>query len=186
MPWTAVNDFFQGRPERSYVALVRFLINSTVGVLGIFDVATGWGFPAHEEDLGQTLGVLGLPDTPYLVLPIFGPSNPRDALGMIGDYYLDPVNIIARNNDGNDTWIPSIRSGVTALDSRARNDQIINDLKRQSTDFYATVRSVYRQRRDAQIKNRGEDPSNYPGPKLVVEPAGAHPYRPPATTLSRN
>jgi phospholipid-binding lipoprotein MlaA len=179
LPWTAINDFFQGKPDRSYMALARFSINTTVGVLGIFDVATGWGFPAHEEDLGQTLGVMGLPDSPYLMLPVFGPSNPRDAIGLVADFYLDPVNLAARHYDGNDTWIPTIRSGATALDMRARNDQLISDLRKQSADFYATVRSVYRQRRAAQIENRGEDSSNYPGPKLMVEPAGANPLQPP-------
>jgi phospholipid-binding lipoprotein MlaA len=167
MPWTAINDFFQGRPDRSYVALARFVINSTVGVLGIFDVATGWGFPIHEEDMGQTLSVMGVPEGPYLVLPIFGPSNPRDAIGLVGDAYLDPLNIVARNNDAD--WVPIARGGVTAIDSRARNDQVITDLKRQSADFYATVRSVYRQRRNAQIQNRGEESSD-PGPRLIQTP----------------
>lgn len=168
MPWSAINDFFQGQPERSYVALARFAINSTVGVLGVFDVATGMGYPAHEEDMGQTLAIFGIPDGPYLVLPIFGPSNPRDVIGLAGDFYLDPVNIVGTNSV--DPWVPTVRSGVTTLDSRNRNNQIIADLQKQSTDFYATVRSIYRQRRDAQIKNRGEDPANYPGPKLTVEP----------------
>jgi len=172
MPWTAINDFFQGRPERSYQAVMRFLINSTVGILGIFDVATGWGFPQHDEDAGQTFAVMGAPEGPYLMLPIFGPSNPRDAFGLVVDFLADPVNIVGRNND-----IPAstIRGVTTAVDNRNRNAAVIEDLEKRSTDFYATVRSVYRQRRDAQIQNRGED-SNYPGPRLSVEPAGRHPF----------
>lgn len=168
MPWTAVNDFFQGRPERSYAALMRFLINSTVGILGVFDVATGWGYPLHEEDAGQTFAVMGAPEGPYLMLPIFGPSNPRDAFGLVVDTLADPVNIVARNNT--DAPVATIRGGVTAVDSRNRNKEVIEDLRKRSTDFYATIRSVYRQRRDAQIQNRGED-SNYPGPRLSVGPA---------------
>lgn len=177
MPWTAVNDFFQGRPERSYAALMRFLINSTVGILGVFDVASGWGFPAHEEDAGQTFAVMGVPEGPYLMLPIFGPSNPRDAFGTVVDYLADPVNVVANNNTDRD-WVPTVRGGATAVDNRNRNKEVIEDLRKRSTDFYATVRSVYRQRRDAQIKNSGED-SNYPGPRLSVEPAGTWTNNPP-------
>jgi phospholipid-binding lipoprotein MlaA len=176
MPWTAVNDFFQGQPERSYVALMRFLINSTVGILGVFDVATGWGYPAHEEDAGQTFASWGAPEGPYIMLPIFGPSNPRDAFGLVVDTLADPVNIIAGNST--DAPVSAIRGGTTAVDNRNRNKEVIDDLRKRSTDFYATVRSVYRQRRDAQIQNRGED-SNYPGPRLSVEPAGAWTNNPP-------
>ena len=82
LPWTAVNDFFQGRPDRVYVALARFVINSTVGVLGLFDPATSMGFPHHDEDSGQTFAAMGAPEGPYIMLPIFGPSNPRDAFGL--------------------------------------------------------------------------------------------------------
>jgi phospholipid-binding lipoprotein MlaA len=175
LPWTAINDFFQGKPERSYTAVTRFVINSTVGILGVFDVATGWGFPQHDEDSGQTFAVMGAPEGPYLMLPIFGPSNPRDAFGLVVDYFVDPVNIIGRNND---IPVSTIRGGVTAVDNRNRNGAVIDDLQKRSTDFYATVRSIYRQRRDAQIQNRGED-SNYPGPRLSVEPAGAWTLNPP-------
>jgi phospholipid-binding lipoprotein MlaA len=176
LPWTAINDFFQGRPERTYMAAARFVINSTVGVLGLFDVATGWGYPHHDEDSGQTFAVMGAPEGPYLMLPIFGPSNPRDALGLVVDNFVDPVNIIGRNNGIE--HISTIRGGVTAVDNRNRNAAVIDDLQKRSTDFYATVRSIYRQRRDAQIQNRGEE-SNYPGPRLSVEPAGAWTLNPP-------
>lgn len=175
LPWTAINDFFQGRPERTYQAFMRFVINSTVGILGVFDVATAWGYPHHDEDAGQTFSVMGAPEGPYLMLPIFGPSNPRDAFGLVVDYLVDPVNIIGRNND---LPVSTVRGGVTAIDNRNRNAAVIDDLQKRSTDFYATVRSIYRQRRDAQIQNRGED-SNYPGPRLSVEPAGAWTLNPP-------
>jgi len=176
LPWTAVNDFFQGRPDRVYQAVARFVINSTVGILGLFDVATGWGFPHHDEDSGQTFATMGAPEGPYLMLPIFGPSNPRDAFGLVVDYLVDPVNIVGRNNGIEN--VSTIRGATTAIDNRNRNGQVIEDLEKRSTDFYATVRSVYRQRRDAQIQNRGED-SNYPGPRLSYEPAGAWTLNPP-------
>ncbi len=184
LPWTAINDFFQGNMPRAGEALARFAVNTTVGVAGIFDVATGWGLPQHDEDLGQTLAVMGIPDGPYLVLPIFGPSNPRDALGMAGDIYLDPVNVLATNKQENIhfppynhdrlTWVPTARGFGEAVDSRARNGQAIDDLKKQSMDFYATVRSIYRQRRDAEIHNRGEPESTYPQPRLTETPDGKH------------
>jgi len=181
LPWSAINDFFQGRIERMYQAVARFAINSTVGILGIFDVATGWGFPQHEEDAGQTFATWGAPEGPYLMLPVFGPSNPRDTFGLAVDFLADPVNIVGRNNGVEQT--STIRGGLTAIDNRNRNGAVIEDLQKRSTDFYATVRSVYRQRRDAQIQNRGED-SNYPGPRLSVEPAGKHPFV-PATPASQ-
>lgn len=175
-PWTAINDLLQGQPNRSGQALSRFVINSTVGVAGVFDVATGWGFPGHEEDLGQTLAAWGLPEGPYIMLPVFGPSNPRDTVGLAGDFYLDPVNWIARTHDDTE-WAPTARGVVTAVDNRNRNDQVISDLQKQSTDFYATVRSIYRQRRDAQIKNRGEDGGNTP-PRISLAPDVVSPQVP--------
>ena len=89
---------FQGQMRRAYMASARFAINTTVGVAGIFDVATKWGFPKHEEDLGQTLAVWGAPEGPYLMLPVFGPSNPRDAVGLAGSFFLDPVNMVVTND----------------------------------------------------------------------------------------
>ena len=190
-PWTAINDFLQGNPERAGEALARFAINTTVGVAGLFDVATGWGFPEHSEDLGQTMAVMGAPEGPYLVLPFFGPSNPRDAIGMAGDFFLDPVNIVVTNTSVPKhvhpfsphhqrlTWFPSARVFADGVDERNRYDQALRDLEKQSIDFYATIRSVYRQRRDAQIHNRGEGEETYPRPKMSVAPAGAHPYIPP-------
>ncbi len=175
LPWTAINDLLQGNPNRAGVAATRFAINSTLGVAGFFDVATDWGFPQHDEDLGQTLAVWGVPEGFYLVLPIFGPSNPRDAVGMVGDWYLDPVNIIVTNNFANHhprdpdaeeyKWFPTARGGLEALDQQARNGQAMDELKKQSMDFYATIRSVVRQRRQALIDNRGESDSLYPGPR---------------------
>lgn len=163
LPWTAVNDVFQGQMERAYVAAVRFLINSTVGVVGLFDVATGWGFPHHEEDAGQTFAVWGAPDSPYLMLPVFGPSNPRDTAGLVTDWLADPVNILLRNNwDG---YGSVARSATSGIDTRERNIETIADLEKNSVDFYATIRSVYRQRRAAEIRNGGSG-SNAPAPSL--------------------
>jgi phospholipid-binding lipoprotein MlaA len=163
LPWTAVNDFFQGEMKRAYEASARFVINSTVGVVGLFDVATDWGFPHHEEDAGQTFAVWGAPGDPYLMLPVLGPSNPRDAAGVVVGLLADPVNIAFRHWGAD---IPGIARGVvTGIDERERNLETIADLQRNSVDFYATIRSVSRQRRDAEIRN-GAPSSNYPAPSL--------------------
>jgi phospholipid-binding lipoprotein MlaA len=184
-PWTAINDALQGHFNRAGQATARFAINSTIGVGGLFDVATGWGLPEHTEDFGQTLAVWGLGEGPYLMLPVVGPSNPRDAVGTAFDWYADPVNVFVTNyvpgnyhprdpNHSEYTWFTTARGFMDAVDNQARNGQAIEDLKRQSMDFYATVRSVYRQRRAAQIQNRGETENGSGGP-LGGNPSGTKP-----------
>jgi phospholipid-binding lipoprotein MlaA len=186
LPWTAVNDLLQGNGRRAYVAAARFTINTTVGVAGLFDVATKWGFPHHDEDLGQTFGAWGAGEGPYLMLPLFGPSNVRDAVGLVGDFFLDPVNIVVTDrppgsgNEGRLRWFPTARGGLEGIDLRARNMQVLSDLEKQSIDFYATIRSVYRQRRAAQIQNRGEDPATSPAPRMSGEPGKTTYVVPPA------
>jgi phospholipid-binding lipoprotein MlaA len=162
LPWTAVNDLFQGETDRAYEAGARFVINTTVGVVGLFDAATDWGFPHHEEDAGQTFAVWGVTGDPYLVLPVLGPSNPRDAVGFVTGLYADPVNIAFRHWGGE---IPGItRTILGGIDSRERNIETLADLERNSVDFYATIRSIYRQRREAEIRNGA--PAPYPAPSV--------------------
>jgi phospholipid-binding lipoprotein MlaA len=151
-PWTAVNDIAQGQPERFGNSVARFFINSLLGFFGTFDPAARLGFPAHEEDAGQTFGAWGAGDGPYIVLPVVGPSNLRDTLGFAVDSFLDPVNYIARRGDAD--WVGPTRSAASGIDARHRNAQQIDDLRRQSTDFYATIRRVYTERRRAAIANR--------------------------------
>jgi phospholipid-binding lipoprotein MlaA len=169
-PWTAINDFFQGNPDRAGSALARFAINSTVGILGMFDPATDMGYPAHEEDAGQTIGVIGvLSDQPYLMLPILGPSSPRDLIGTVLDAFLDPFNFIARKRDA-DTFFPTGRGIASGVDARHRTLEATNDLERNSVDYYATVRSIYRQRRNAAIRN-GAPSNDFPGPAITQQSA---------------
>jgi len=159
LPWTAVNDVFQGEMKRAYEASARFVINSTVGVVGLFDVATDWGFPHHEEDAGQTFAVWGAPGDPYLMLPVLGPSNPRDAAGTAVGWFADPVNLVFGSG------FALGRGLAGGVDTRERNIETLADLERNSVDFYATIRSVYRQRRDSEIRN-GAPGSTYPAPSL--------------------
>jgi phospholipid-binding lipoprotein MlaA len=147
-PVILANDLFQGEMDRANTTVMRFLINSTVGVAGIWDVATDWGYPYHTEDFGQTLAVHGAGEGPYLMVPILGPSNPRDASGMVVDIFLDPMTYF-----GSLTTLQYARAGLEGLDTRARNLTTLDEIRRGSVDYYATIRSLYRQYRNDEIRN---------------------------------
>ena len=150
-PLILINDLLQGETERAETTLVRFIVNSTVGVLGLFDVAADLGHPYHDEDFGQTLAVHGMGEGFYLVLPILGPSNPRDGAGLLADLYLNPLTYAFESVDADDWVVPRI--AAEALDKRSRNIEVIEDLRRDSIDFYARVRSLHRQSRTNEINN---------------------------------
>lgn len=162
-PVVLANDLFQGELDRAETTLVRFLINSTAGLLGLFDVAADWGYPYHDEDFGQTLAVHGVGEGFYLVLPIFGPSNPRDGIGILVDTFLDPLTYVARANDAEEYLIA--RTVIAGIDLRSRNIEALDDLKRDAIDFYARIRSLYRQKRANDINN-GEAQGDMPTPGL--------------------
>lgn len=154
-PVGLADDMLQGKPRRAGDTLMRGLINTTAGIGGLFDVATGWGYPAHDTDFGVTLALWGLPDGPFLFLPLFGPSNPRDAAGLAGDFALDPLTWVGRGYLVTDAGL--VRFGVTAVDARSRHLDDIDKLKATALDPYATFRSLYRQHRDAQIQETRDD-----------------------------
>ena len=145
-PVILANDVFQGEWARAEDTLARFLINTTL-TLGLGDPASH-DHPYHDEDFGQTLAVYGAGDGFYLVLPVFGPSSARDALGRGVDVFLDPLTYV----EGGET-LSIATSAAGAVDSRARNLEMFRDLKSDSVDFYARVRSLYYQRREAAIQN---------------------------------
>jgi phospholipid-binding lipoprotein MlaA len=153
-PIVLANDLLQGEWHRAGDTTMRFLINSTVGVLGIFDVATEWGYPYHQEDFGQTLAVAGIGDGPYLVLPLLGPSNSRDAVGVAVDWFFDPLRLYGATQNPN--WEPEVtltRTGLTAVDTTSHYLDTLEELERSSIDTYATMRSAYGQIRQRQIQN---------------------------------
>lgn len=156
-PVILLNDLLQGDMARASDTFTRFAINTTVGVLGMGDPATDMGYPRHEEDFGQTLGTWGVGEGVYLVLPIFGPSNPRDAVGQVVDVLTDPVWQYAQNTDRQ--HIPRQQFAAEMIDFRARNMEEIDDLEKTSLDYYAAVRSLYRQVRRDDIRN-GTSPAN--------------------------
>ena len=120
-PLIFVNDALQGDFERATETFARFTLNSTIGVAGFIDVAGRWGqLPYHEQDLGVTFGVWGIPEGPYLVVPVLGPSNPRDLVGQTGEGFGDPFNLLVTGNPYTLYWIPFVRGGVSGVDQRSR------------------------------------------------------------------
>ena len=160
-PVILANDLFQGEFERAGATFGRFLVNSTLGLGGLFDIAEKMGLERHDEDFGQTMAVAGVDEGPYLVLPLIGPSNPRDAFGRIVDAFLDPMTYLTFfTNVG---WINTTRNGLDIVDFRARNLQTLDQIKKGSLDYYATVRSLYRQRRADEISNGNPNLMEGPG-----------------------
>ena len=150
-PVVLANDLLQGEFTRAWQTTERMFINTTVGVGGVVDVAKMWGINGHDEDVGQTLAVWGVPEMFYLVLPILGPSNPRDAVGQFADGYLDPLSYWMSNTNREEiTWGRTVLSGVDSY-SRVMDD--LKKLKETSIDYYAAVRSIARQKRETEIRN---------------------------------
>jgi len=157
LPTIFVNDMLQGELSRAGKSMWRLVINSTVGIAGIWDPASKIGIPGHGEDFGQTLAVWGVDEGPYLVLPFFGPSNPRDATGLVVDAAMDPTNQIPFKQH---IWWAAGREYFTLLDLRAQTYQTIQGIQRSSVDYYSSLRSLYRQLRNEQIRNgrqKGQD-----------------------------
>ena len=153
-PLIFANDTLQGDFGRAKDTVVRFVVNSTIGMGGLVDVAGRWGIPYHDEDLGVTLGVWGVPEGPYIVVPVLGPSNPRDLGGQVAESFGDPWNIEAANHSF--LWVTFLRGGVSGIDQRSRYIDTLADIERTSLDYYATIRSLYRQRRAALIHHNNE------------------------------
>ena len=154
-PLVLANDVLQGDIDRAGTTIGRFVINSTLGILGLWDVASEFGMPHHDEDFGQTLAVWGVGEGFYLMLPILGPSNPRDVVGLAAEIYADPVNIYLRNEDLE--YLTYVRAGLRSIDARARSIEVLDELERNSLDYYAAIRSLYRQQRANEIRNRKSD-----------------------------
>jgi phospholipid-binding lipoprotein MlaA len=157
-PIIFANDVLQGQPGLATQTFGRALLNTTIGFGGFIDVASKWGVPYHTNDLGITLATWGVEPGPYLMLPVLGPSNPRDTFGDIADGFGDPGNIVASNH--NKLWAAFARSVASGIDERSRNIESLAEIERTSLDFYATVRSLARQRRAAQIRHQKEDVPN--------------------------
>ncbi|MDC3138447.1 VacJ family lipoprotein [Candidatus Pelagibacter sp.] len=154
---TIPNNVLQGDLKTAGINTGRLIVNTTIGILGIFDVASEMGFPSYvKEDYGQTLGTWGVGPGCYLVLPVLGPSTIRDTAGMFinvmgGDpYYNISVN---GNNEYLDGELYAATKMLSAIEFRATNIESFDNLEKNSVDFYASVRSIYNQDRVNKIKN---------------------------------
>jgi phospholipid-binding lipoprotein MlaA len=159
LPVTFANDLLQGEMHRAGETFGRFTINSTLGIGGLLDPATDFGIPYHKEDFGQTLGTWGVGEGPFIVLPLFGPDPPRDAGGQIVDIFLDPTTYIPIREH---FWWGAGRQALAIIDTRSRNLDTLQNIERGSVDYYASVRSLYRQMRNNEIRNGRPDVSNLP------------------------
>tara|TARA_B100001564_G_C20565082_1_gene635606 strand:+ start:274 stop:1068 length:795 start_codon:yes stop_codon:yes gene_type:complete len=154
---TIPNNVLQGDLKLAVINTGRLVVNSTIGILGILDVASDMGFPKYvKEDYGQTLGTWGVGPGCYIVLPVLGPSTLRDTAGMFvnvmgGDpYYNFSVNA---NNEYLDGKLYAATKTLSAVEFRASNIESLDNLEKNSVDFYASVRSLYTQDRENKIKN---------------------------------
>jgi phospholipid-binding lipoprotein MlaA len=151
-PVTLVNDLLQGELRRAGTTFARFLVNTTLGVGGVYEMGEAFGLEHHEEDFGQTLAVWGVPPGPYLVLPMLGSSSPREGAGMFVDTWLSPWGLVLEQP------VRIGLSAVDAIDSYARVMDRLEGLRETSVDYYATIRSLYLQDREQEIRNDEEAP----------------------------
>lgn len=153
MPVRGANDLLQGKPWKAYETAWRIVINSTVGVGGLFDVASHYDVYESDEDFGQTFGVWGVPPGPYWVIPLLGPSTPRDAVGLAagGSFslitYFVPLPF----------YVTVPASAVDVVNERAAVLESVRAEREAAFDFYTFVRSAYLQYRENQVRDRAED-----------------------------
>jgi phospholipid-binding lipoprotein MlaA len=153
-PINFTNYIFQGDIESSFNALARFVINSTIGLFGLFDVANKMGLKKNYTDFGYTLEIWGVPEGDFLVLPFFGPRTTRHLVGNVLDLATNPLNYYLQ-----DEYI-LVRSSPTllyALSSRSSNMETIDNLRETSIDYYSSLKSIYTQNRKSFIINTDDD-----------------------------
>ena len=145
-PTVIVNDLLQAKLKSFASDTARLVVNSTIGIGGLFDPATQMGLANGDEDFGQTLGKWGVPPGPYMVLPIFGPSSVRDTAGFVGDQFTDPKTYL------NDIYLSLGLNALSLLDRRAELLST-DDVLARAYDPYVFVRNAYLQRREYQVKD---------------------------------
>lgn len=155
LPFSFINSFLQGKIENSSAISSTFLINSTIGIAGIIDIAGNKYIKYNVEDFGQTLAYYNFPQGPYIVLPFFGPSNIRDLSGLVIEKLINPFDvnkfdIASKSNIITDNVKLTINS-ISLIDKRESLIDIISDIKVDSFDFYSTIKSSYIQNRNFEI-----------------------------------
>jgi phospholipid-binding lipoprotein MlaA len=154
-PTVLVNQVLQGKPKEALSDMWRFAFNSTVGVLGLFDVASKLGLERHDEDFGQTLAVWGVEEGPFLMLPFLGPSNVRDGVGLIPYYFVTDPRVAVKG-----PWTSAALIAVDVVDTRANFLGSEALVEAAALDPYLFIREAYRQRRLNQVYD-GNPPMNY-------------------------
>jgi phospholipid-binding lipoprotein MlaA len=154
LPLTIVNDVLQGEWDRADIAAKRLFVNTIAGFGGIADAATGIGLPHHKEDFGQTLATYQVVPGPYVVLPLLGPSSTRHAFGRVIDFAIDPLTYLLASAPIESSLT---NRGLSVVDQRYQLLAPLDEVKQSSFDYYASLRSLYRQRRAFAIRNQGED-----------------------------
>lgn len=149
-PRIFANNILQGRLLDAGHTTMRFFFNSTIGLAGLYDVATDFGIERRTGDFGQTLHAWGAGPGPFLMLPLAGPSNVRDTVGTVGDGFLNPISWLLPF-EGN-----VARTVVGGVDLREQNVEGLDALRSGSLDFYARLRSVWQQRREAELGRTGD------------------------------
>lgn len=149
-PITSLNHLLQGEPSRAGITLIRFGLNSTVGILGLFDPAKEIGFHTLETNFNETMGTWGVNTGPYLILPIIGPSSFRGTLGLGVDYLTQPLNYYVNTNHHNQGISYTIL-GVEVVHQRNLVLEAIDDLDATSLDMYASLRSIYFQKQSYRL-----------------------------------
>ena len=150
---TIANDVFQFKFKQAGYDFLRFSINTTIGVLGIFDVATSVGLKKNNEDFGQTLGYWGIPQGPYLVLPFFGASTFRDAPGLYADMQISPINQLDNEEE-------LTLNALNAISTRARLLRATKILDTAAKDKYIFIRESYLQKRESMV-NDGDSEEDF-------------------------
>lgn len=151
-PVILANDLLQGDLDRAHNTIARFTTNTIIGFGGMGDVAADLGAPRHSEDFGQTLAVYGVGQGPYVMLPFFGPSTIRDAVGQFVDTFFDPLGYVLSTEES------FARAGIEGLDKRANYLDASEALEKTSIDYYASIRSVFLQNRAYEIRNGVPEP----------------------------
>lgn len=159
-PMQVVNQTLQGDLSGAGSDVARFALNSTAGILGLIDIGAMVGLPYEQEDFGQTLGVWGIGHGPYVVLPILGPSSFRDATGLMVDSYADPLRLYLYNTH-QEEWHYA-RLGLTTVSTREELLDLLDDLQKNSFDYYAALRSTYIQRREALLNDQDPELASSP------------------------
>jgi phospholipid-binding lipoprotein MlaA len=169
-PIVFINALLQGRFEAAGTTERRFIINSTIGFAGLSDPAARRNIPRQTADFGQTLWKWGVKDGPYLIIPVFGPTGPRDGIGSGVDVYLDAFRYVARAQNY-PTGVTTSRTIVRGVDERSRHLEDLDEMQLEAVDYYASFRSLYRQNRASEL--RGGVATSLPPPDFYDDPGAS-------------